>query len=388
MTDAEYISRRIELLRPRAKFVAFSHSNEFIDKSANLGDGFHYANLYDEQIDSNVISSPRGLLMIHNTYLSSFAYNLLLCRLLYAGDDSNEGKTNLKRLLKHNFKKYFAEQLFAAHNNIFSRAILLETLLYEQQMMVPVFGAKARDESLSRNADIGAQLMSSALSFHELGHFYLDNTPQLWDEILANFPDVLTDLYKEVSENYPSQFVEEFRCDIISAISCFDQYQTETDKTFRLRLIVFSFAAFAVLYSLTKSAQKTTSDKKSVGDEVDFESIEKKHIEYDYTIGLDLDFIERAKLVKNFCRLLAEKENLKLYEKNGIFPLEENILEDLLSCVDFVMESDDPNARSLSLLVAEAFHNHSEGMEYLYLRSKTFVFGSDRNADGNLKNHK
>jgi hypothetical protein len=36
------------------------------------------------------------------------------------------------------------------------------------------------------------------------------------------------------------------------------------------------------------------------------------------------------------------------------------------------MESDDRNARDMSLLVAEALHEHPRGVEFLYLRSKTF----------------
>jgi hypothetical protein len=61
-------------------------------------------------------------------------------------------------LLAHNFKKFFAEQIYRQTNRIPSRALLLETLLYEQEMMVGVFAAKERDSRLSADADAASSL--------------------------------------------------------------------------------------------------------------------------------------------------------------------------------------------------------------------------------------
>ena len=386
MNEDEIIRRRIELLRPRAKFVAVTHSADFIDPAANLGAGFHYVNLYDEKIDSNVINSPHGLIMIHNTYLSSFSYNLLLCWLLCA-DSANPAAVSLnqEQLLKHNFKKYFAEQLLSFHNNIFSRAVFLETLLYEQACMIPVFEAKSQDKTLSNNADLGAQLMSAALSFHELGHVYLGKDRQIWDEIPAQHNDLLRNLLERAANNYSDLFVEEVRCDVISVLSCFEQFKESMEPQFRIRAIAFAFAAFAVLYSLTKSAKATTNEHKTVEDNVDFNSIEKRHIDYQYTIGIDLDFVERAKLVIELCENIAKREGVVLFDEAGAFPLPARILDDLLQYVDRIMESEDENARKMSLLVSESLHGHPSGLAYLYLRSKTFAFGTQRNADGTLR---
>lgn len=387
MSQDEYIHRRVAIMRPHAKFIAYTHSSDFIDSTANLGDGFHYVNLYDEQIDSNVIISPRGLIMIHNTYLSSFAYNLLLCWLLYAKHSEKDVPAlNLTLLLKHNFKKYFAEQLLSTHNNIFSRAIFLETLLYEQVCMIPVFKAKAQDEELDRNAARGAQLMSSVLSFHELGHYYLGRDPQIWSEILNQHSDVLYPLFSSVTNTYPTLFVEEFKCDVISVISCLEQFKADLDREFCIRLIVFTFAAFAVLYSLTKSAKKTATDQRAIPDDVDFKSIEKRQIDYGYSIGIDLDFLERGRLITELCIKIAEKEKIAIFGEGGSFPLSATILDELLLYVEKVMESDDQNSREMSLLVAEALHEHPRGIEFLNLRSKTFGFGSQRNPDGTFQN--
>lgn len=376
MSQSDYVLRCITLLRPHAKFAAYSHSTEFIDATADLGDGFHYVNLYDEQIDSNVISSPRGLIMIHNTYLSSFAYNLFLCWLYgYSGTgtEATQRQAALDGLLAHNFKKFFAEQLLHAHNNIAARALLLETLLFEQTCMVPVFAEKARDVTLAQQAERATDLMSSVLSFHELGHYFLDTKPGTWESVAASEYAPVIAACERAWASYPSVFVTECRCDTMAVISCVQQHQASHELLFGLRTLAFAFAAYAVLCSLTRSAQATAEARQQEPlDEVDFTNLIAFHREHEITLGLDQDFVVHARLVIALCHQLATQQGLTLVGTDTPFPLPATILEDLLPYLDRVLACDDPNARPMSNLVAEALHGHEEGMNYLYLRSKTF----------------
>jgi hypothetical protein len=192
-------------------------------------------------------------------------------------------------------------------------------------------------------------------------------------------------LYSQVAQKYPPGLILEFQCDVIAVVSCLEQFKSEMSPAFYVRGIVFAFAAFAVLFSLAKSAQKTATDQKACPDEIDFNSIEKRHTDYNYSIGLDLDFIERTKLVIELCKLIAEKNGVTLFAESEAFPLPATILDDLLRNVDIIMENEDQNARGLSMLVSQSFNGHNEGFDYLVLRSKTFVFGSARNSDGTLR---
>lgn len=374
MNSEASVLRIIQAKRPRAKFTTYSHSSTFIDATAQLGNGFHYVNLYDEQIDSNLlISKSSGLIIVHNTYLSSFAYNLFLCW-LYGYERAGGNSQVVKMLLAHNFKKFFAEQLYCAHNDIGSRALLLETLLYEQVCMVPVFAAKAQEPSLSSRADIAANLMSSVVSFHELGHFYLREQEDCWSEILGQNPDTLQPMFLRVGSTYAAGFVEEFKCDAMAIISGFQQYQEVATPDFVLQALIFAFAAFAVLFSLARSAKVTAEEQQMAPAElIDFRSLEKVHREHDIKLGVDRDFVERAKLVVELCQRIAAQQHVALYSADGSFPLPETILMDLLPYIDRVLDCNDANARAMSNLVAEALCGHDEGMEYLYLRSKTFI---------------
>ena len=124
---------------------------------------------------------------------------------------------------------------------------------------------------------------------------------------------------------------------------------------------------------MTRSAEKTAADQKANPDTVDFGSTQEISRDYSYSVGVDRDLTERARLVTELCGQIAQKEGVTLFEESGAFPLPANILEILLAYVDRVMENDDRNARSMSLLVAEALHEHPRGLEFLYLRSKTFT---------------
>lgn len=371
MSGKAYIERIVRLTRPSAKFVTVEHSNEFTESLPFFKDGYYYVSLYDEKIDSVLNTTKHGVYLVHNTYLSSFAYNLFLC-LLY---QQNQGKyLSLKEektveLLCYNFKKFFAEQLLHFHENIFSRAIFLETLLYEEEKMVPVFEAKAAHPELNLQAEIATSIMSGLVSFHELGHYFLNHSEQTWPELLKEYGDTLKIFFTDVESKYHEGFVTEFKCDAIAVYSCLSQFKEQTDPAFILNAVVFGFSSFAVMWSLVKSAHATGNVHKKLKEEVDFSSIEKTHRNYDYQMGRDEVFIERAKLVIQLCQTIAKQKKIELFDFNASFSL----LNDMLELLDKVMESSDPHARSMAMLVAESLHDHPKGMEYLYLRSKVFT---------------
>jgi hypothetical protein len=368
----EVIKRRVQQIGPDAKFIAVSHSSEFIAAEAELGDGFFTANLYDERIDANMIITKQGRVMIQNTYIASFAYNLFLCWL--HGHSDQTGGATLGSLLAHNFKKFFAEQIYRRTNRIPSRALLLETLLFEQEMMVNVFAAKDANAKLSADADVAAGLMSFALSMHELGHYYLATKPGLWAELVQTEPDTIGSLYTHVVERYPADFATEFQCDAYAVIGCLRQYESHAGPAFALRALTFAFAAYAAMYSAAATATDTAALwNAGPVERVDFIDIAPMpHVDHDVKWAIDEQFMARARLVGRLCESLASKRGLTLFGSDDPFPLPPTIVEDLMRYVGRVFDCDDDNARKMSNLVAQSLYGHDVGMEYLYLRSKVF----------------
>lgn len=370
----------VKLLRKRAKFVNVSHSDDFIsDEILNFAK-FYYVNLYDEKIDSNVLRVNESLIIIHNTYLSSFSYNLSLTWLYSVEKNPIESESNssiLELLLKHNYKKLFAEQLYFFRNSIFSRSILLETLLYEQEIMIDVFHQKNSNSALSDKADHLANLFSNLLSNHELAHIYLDSYEDFWTAYLSKQDILLQKHMEDLAGKYPKIFEEEIKCDTIAVYNCIQLYSEDYELGYLLNGVIWGFCSFATIYSLVKSAEYTSKEHRKTNEFVDFRSIKSYQRDYDYFIGRFEDFIERAKVVINLCTKIAAANNVEIFAANKEFPLPQDILEYQLTFLEKVMENDDENARRMSMLVAESLYQHPEGIEYLYLRSKTFNSNRD-----------
>lgn len=377
MTRSEYAIWVIRKTRPRARFVACSHSEGFIDEQAGLDEGFSYISLYDEKIDSNVIRTRTGLIVIDNSYLPSFAYNLALCSVYVNSTTQPEAHRTV--LLKNNFKKFFAEQLLFKHNNSFSRAIFLETLLYEERSMRPVFTAAREIPALGETARLLSQIMSSLVVNHELGHIYLNKAGSQWASLYGDHLLIVSQIIQFATESYGDAFATELKCDLIALNSALHLHQQHKGMLFCLRAVAFGFGAFAVMTSLTKSAEHTAGLQKGFTESIDLKSIKKSHIEFNYDIIPFTDMIERARLVIRVCEDIATLNKYNLYGSNGEFSLQQDFFEELLEITAQVMETDDLAAREMSLLVAQAFDQHPDGINYLYLRSK--VYTSERDLE-------
>lgn len=382
MTEEE-AKRYIRLTRPKAKFDAYSHTDNFMDLEAQIGKGFFYISLYDELVDANLVETPKGVLVIGNTYLSSFAYNLILAWIY----EHKEGKINrdtINPLIKYNFKKFFAEQLYHNINNIFSRAVLLETLLYEQQLMIPVFEAANTNLSWAETADAVAGLMSGIVLFHELGHYYLTHATGMFPTLYNENERVLKPFFELLQkENYVPAFIEEIKCDIFAVYSLFmtDKGQASND-TLILRSAVIGYSVFAVLKSLQKSAEATAVEQKKEPDNVVLKSIKKSNREYTYQVGVYTDMVERARWMTILCEMIAADKKITLYGDDDILPLREDVSSYLNQYINEAMVQNNSNERAIAKLVAEAFFDHPDGIEHLYLNSK--VFKSARKIDDDV----
>jgi len=220
--------------------------------------------------------------------------------------------------------------------------------------------------------EIASQLMSSVISFHEMGHFYLLYQPTAWDEIVSDFRVIQTFYPQAIVHQSPTQ-IEEIRCDIMSVVFCLSQYTQLCGRETCLRLIAFSYTAYAVMFSLTRSAEATVNAQRHILEQVDFSSIKRPDCGFEYVFNIDIEMLKRCQLMLEFCQALAHDEGFTLFSETGSLPLPPTILHDFMKYVDIIMDSDDQNARGMALLVAESLHEHPAGIQYLYLNSKVFI---------------
>ena len=164
-------NRPTPLLTPRARFFQTSEVAAGRLSTEHEDQAFQYVALYEHRIGISVRPIGDHVFIISNGFLTSHAYNLALTWLWRYRAPGPE-RAGLGAALRHNYKKFFAECVLAHENRLIGRALLIETLMYEQDLMQPMFDAVAADPGLGQIASEIAQLMSSLAAQHELTHYW------------------------------------------------------------------------------------------------------------------------------------------------------------------------------------------------------------------------
>jgi hypothetical protein len=312
------------------------------------------------------------LILVENTYLSSFTYNLLLAWISRDRQaDRDVQRSSPSALIRYNLKKFFAEQLLLVKNCVVSRAIFLETLLFEQQAMADAFTKVSGSQPLLELVQPAVDTITQITRLHELTHHYLDVALHEWG-LLAGRHEPIAKLVEASRNDVRDDEIIEMKCDVIAVLNDFQRCETKPQQEACLRAIVFGFATFAVMVSLQRSAQATIRTYYSAIETVDFQSLDPIGGLFDCSLEIDEAFVRRARKIQAVCEELAKSEGLVLYDDQHAFPLSPSLLDELLGYLGKMMESDDQNARNMSLMVATALHEHPRGIEFLKLHSKKF----------------
>lgn len=247
----------------------------------------------------------------------------------------------------------------------------METLVFEEPIMLPVFEEKDKDSDLAKKAVNGSSIMSNLVMFHEFGHLALEENPNSWNEVEQSYFADISNMFSNIS--YERQgFITELKCDVFGLVFTISQHKDEMGFEECLKAIVFGLASFAVMVSLVESAKVSAKLPENTNEEIDLNSIQSGHYDYKYELAINKEFIERMKLMIQLCEDIATSNNMDIYSDNA-FGLTVTMMTDLFNIADIMFDTKDENASKKSLMLARALHNHREGMEYLYLNSRKFT---------------
>lgn len=378
MTDTDPGAELIRLHRPRIEPDFLRRVGPFelrIPEVETALTGWQYS-IFDESFDAAVYRSRRhGLIVANNTYLTSFAYNIAVVWAVYGHQHDrlpNEPGCELGRLLRYNLKKFFAEQLLHRADTAFARGIFLETLLFDERAMRPLFAAARSDAVLAKRHQSFADLFSSLLLYHEIGHVVADAVPNFAGELNQEMRDAVEDDVR--SGPLSPEIRREFECDAFAVLMAWRTCDRSVDGALLLRLIAFAFAIFACLIGLDKSAAATAAAYPE-GAETDLlEDVYAKLPGASFVMGKDPLAIARAQAAARLCRRLAEEMDEPLWGA-AEFPFHPGLIEALADFATGVVEHANLDERGLCELIARSLHGHPRGTRYLRLRSKMFTRG-------------
>ncbi|MGH8559284.1 MAG: hypothetical protein ACRESZ_17920 [Methylococcales bacterium] len=340
----------------------------------------HQLSIYTEVWDAKMFRSRHhGNIIVNNTYLSSFAYNIAAVW-VHHGDEYEHLKSNkdckLVQLLAYNLKKFFAEQIMRRSNCVFGSAIFLETLLYEEHLMVPVIKAADDNEKLSALYNYFQNLMSSLLLFHEVGHIVRNKRN---DMLKLMQQDIAMEEFGSFWSGYHDKLQIEFECDAFAVLSLIRQREL-TSLEMSLKIIAFAFVVFAVMSSIDKSAEATAIQTPSSSEE-DLDNVLGDMAGANFSVGIDKLAVVRAQSVQLIVKSVAKQNNIKLFEPHSDFLLYDDMAEVLTQFSLNIITRDNPPYRGKCEMLARALRGNPRGMRYLRLRSKKFSMPNGHSPD-------
>lgn len=339
--------------------------------------------VYHPVFDAVVLRSKQhGVVLAQNTYLASFAYNLIAAwDHYYDGTDAWRCDVShaLGKALRMNFKKFLAEQILRRTHNLFGIAILLETLLYEEAIMYPVLAATRGDHLAADNRKHATREELTAIANattglvlnHELGHLVRDKVPDFRKRLLEELPPGVDGL-ATIWDRHDG-LAEEFECDAFAVGMVIRALEEKLSRQEAYRLTILGFAIFAALHALDLSAQATAIDSPAEHEAPERDNYLDSMSGASFQIGpcppLQTD---RAYAVRLLVEMVADANGVDLYEPAGRFQLSKTFTQDLEAFLPTIIEGTDNRLRGKCEMIARALHGHSEGIDYLAWRSKSY----------------
>ena len=291
---------------------------EFMSRGAVFDysiDGFGFRlkgiqfSIYDSEIDAVFLRSrAHGAIVANNTYLASFAYDLAIVWWMAGASGARpkpHGDDEVSRLLRYNLKKFFAEQILLRTRSVFAIAIFLETLLYEERAMRPLFKAAEADEQLQVTFNSFANMMSSLLLFHEVGHQVADIRSDFEDLLRREIEIRTQQPFEPLWQQYNGQARVEFLCDAFSVLILSRNEEAFANFGLRLRAIAFGFIMCACMTSLEKSAKVNAKQHPETADRDILDEIHADLPGAGFAMGIDRFGIERARSSIQICRAIV-----------------------------------------------------------------------------------
>jgi hypothetical protein len=344
--------------------------------------------LYEHDITEHFRPLSGYNFIIANGFLASHAYNLALVWL-----QGQEDRTLRRARLRHNFKKFYAETILYTRDVMIGRALLLETLAYEQELMAPIFDAAKADPNLKERADTLASAMTSLALHHELGHyFYGRSRAEFISEIPKFLGGCLEPVINNLKQQYADNHVEEVICDGVAAhFGVFGDNHgqnslSNAELTARLRRTIFGLQAFYCLMDIRASARVTANEYPDDSVAINLGSEIRPKDQPVYSVGHQPEIQFRSSAITQVLNAFATHYNLPLYGDDGDFSLSPEAWEDFDHAFEHFGDEAPPGTlshlgcyargRGIMRIIAEALSHHSEGTEHLLWRSKMFTQGS------------
>lgn len=254
------------------------------------------------------------MLVLHNSYMTSFLDNLALVALATAHPQHRLGLKSAQELNCALAKKFFAEQMLAIRDSAMGRVLFLEAVIEHDQHLRSVFELRARDPKLAASSRLFTAMASDFLLHHELGHVVpVDDQFDTYVQRARDEAEAIPE-YATWSSDRRARVREEIAADLFGLNIALGRYQKNASGTTLrqyLGFLAIVVTQLHVLYDLAAEAHRINVDPATdTGDiaerfsewshrqEIMFRYIEEMEFSEDTITPLDADDLLPLPLVR------------------------------------------------------------------------------------------
>jgi hypothetical protein len=177
-----------------------------------------------------------------NEFLTNHVARIFMVWLWFGGRADIESR-QLRDALRHCFKRFYAEVAIIEHSTQFGRAMLIESKVFEREILRPMEQEAASNEAFADLLSGVTNCVRVIGRWHEIGHYNLQKRGLSAFELSPGiFEGIATRYLKELVDEGQEQLAEEVYCDLFALqemISSPDSPLSRIEYVSRFKIALF-----------------------------------------------------------------------------------------------------------------------------------------------------
>jgi hypothetical protein len=333
---------------------------------------------YDFRLSTSVREIGGWTFISENDFLNEHVARIFLVWLHYGQTDASD--PYLLTLLRHCFKRFYADASVGEHSTRFGRAMLFESVIFERELLRPMYDSLAQDPQRSQLPDSVANCARVIARWHEIGHIRVQQTGLAPLSLVRElFEGAAYSAVKQVVDDGNHQLAEELYCDLFAlqeVVQSSDSPLSLLDYASRFKVGLFCFLCSAFLSTISFIARLDARDEH-------LRRPDSKYHDNEFSDLLDAT-LSRARLLEDVIEHYSVRKGFHLYGAGESFSLIARLSEAFEKIYHSFMDASDKMQFGLTLCDQEyrtiadylAFGQSNSQVTGLYLLTCSRDFGT------------
>ena len=279
-------------------------------------DTIHVVRFIDYRLSTTIRRIGGWTFVADNEFLTDHVTRIFMVWLWFGGQVDIE-RQELRDALRHCFKRFYAEVSITEHSTQFGRAMLLESKMFERELLRPMELEAASNEAYAELLGGVTSCVRVIGRWHEIGHYHVQKTGLSAVELSSAIFDGMSTRYlKELVEQGQEQLAEEVYCDLFAlqeSILSPDSPLSKVEYNSRIKIALFCSICTTFLSMVSFDAR---TDARNAF----LQRREDSYFDSEFFPIIDLT-MRRSQLVEEVIERYSVKKDIRIYDAGADFDL-------------------------------------------------------------------